>query len=842
MKKFFMRIGVLAAVFIAGIVGFSHVMNIENTDRTGTVAQPMFPVVYIRDGDQVINEMFGYADEMQANYMRDTLTLLPSDYCLTLAIDTFGAEVEKVSYEVRSSDALRLVERTDVTYFTEKEGYLNVELPIKKLLEKEEEYILRIILDTDVKDGISYYTRIVDREDYDCSRELAFCLEFSDMTFDSENASELSTYLEPNSQGDNSSFGHVDIHSNYRMVTYYGLNAQRVSNPVLSLMEARSSSVSVRLTYLLSTQEEGKDPCYYNVVEYYRVRAGSDRLYLLDYDRTMNQIFLQSSAEYGKDSICLGILSEEAEYMTSEDGRIAAFVQEGVLWCYNNTNGQITRVFGAADDVTDVRKRRCDYDISIADVDETGSMDFLVYGYMNQGRHEGSVGILVCRYDASANTVEERVFLPYDKGYAQLREEMGQLAYVSRSQELYCILDGTVYCIRLADRTYEMIVDNLSEDCYIISEDGQMFAWLTEKDYDASDNLAVMNLETGFSYVISAQDTEYIRPVGFMGHDLIYGVADREMVSRDRTGAVIFPMKKLQIVDESGEDVREYRQEGVYITGTRMEAQMLVLERASYLEGTFRELTEDRIISNTKDKEGQAVLQTFVTDGKKTQYRLKFSSELKDTEPQLRTPKEVLFEVSRDLSLPEASGEDRNFYVYGKGRLEYVCQKAGDAIERADEIQGVVVNAGQQYIWEKGNRADKVEITGITAIAASEGESSIAVCVEQMLAGAGVYEDVNRLLQDGWSAMEILEEYLPGQVVDLSGCSLDAALYFVNRKVPVLAMKSENTAVLIAGYDEFGNTILFDPVTGTIGKCGPNDSKTMFEQAGNVFISYVPRQ
>ena len=78
--------------------------------------------------------------------------------------------------------------------------------------------------------------------------------------------------------------------------------------------------------------------------------------------------------------------------------------------------------------------------------------------------------------------------------------------------------------------------------------------------------------------------------------------------------------------------------------------------------------------------------------------------------------------------------------------------------------------------------------------------------------------------------------------MDLSGCSLDAALYFVNRKVPVLAMKSENTAVLIAGYDEFGNTILFDPVTGTIGKCGPNDSKTMFEQAGNVFISYVPRQ
>lgn len=64
----------------------------------------------------------------------------------------------------------------------------------------------------------------------------------------------------------------------------------------------------------------------------------------------------------------------------------------------------------------------------------------------------------------------------------------------------------------------------------------------------------------------------------------------------------------------------------------------------------------------------------------------------------------------------------------------------------------------------------------------------------------------------------MLREYLPGQVVDLSGCSLDAALYFVSRGVPVFAMKSADTAALIVGYDEFGNLILYDAVSGSIGK------------------------
>ena len=157
MRKILIRIGVLVAVFFLGIFLFSHFMNIENTDRTSAMAEPTLPVVYVRDGDQLINEMYGYTGQMQANYMRDTLTLLPSDYRLTVDVDTYGRTITKISYEVRSADATRLVENTEVTYLTEKDGYLEAELPLKKLLDQNEEYILQIVLHADNDQNISYY-------------------------------------------------------------------------------------------------------------------------------------------------------------------------------------------------------------------------------------------------------------------------------------------------------------------------------------------------------------------------------------------------------------------------------------------------------------------------------------------------------------------------------------------------------------------------------------------------------------------------------------------------------------------------------------------------------------
>ena len=45
-------------------------------------------------------------------------------------------------------------------------------------------------------------------------------------------------------------------------------------------------------------------------------------------------------------------------------------------------------------------------------------------------------------------------------------------------------------------------------------------------------------------------------------------------------------------------------------------------------------------------------------------------------------------------------------------------------------------------------------------------------------------------------------------------------------------------AYLIVGFNE-QNVVLMNPKTGTVYKKGMNDSREMFEKAGNQFITYM---
>ena len=87
--------------------------------------------------------------------------------------------------------------------------------------------------------------------------------------------------------------------------------------------------------------------------------------------------------------------------------------------------------------------------------------------------------------------------------------------------------------------------------------------------------------------------------------------------------------------------------------------------------------------------------------------------------------------------------------------------------------------------------------------------------------------------------MSILEESMPeAQILDLTGCSLDAVLYYVNQDIPVLVMLKDGNAVLLIGFNE-QNTVVMNPETGTVYKVGMNDSREWFESNGNSFITYI---
>ena len=104
-------------------------------------------------------------------------------------------------------------------------------------------------------------------------------------------------------------------------------------------------------------------------------------------------------------------------------------------------------------------------------------------------------------------------------------------------------------------------------------------------------------------------------------------------------------------------------------------------------------------------------------------------------------------------------------------------------------------------------------------------------------------EDVPEIIRSGSWDKDKLQEGLgdSGTVIDLTGCSLENVLYEISAQRAVIAKTGADTSVVIVGYDAY-NTWLLDPATAKSAPYGMNDSTALFQQAGNVFISYLDNQ
>ena len=127
----------------------------------------------------------------------------------------------------------------------------------------------------------------------------------------------------------------------------------------------------------------------------------------------------------------------------------------------------------------------------------------------------------------------------------------------------------------------------------------------------------------------------------------------------------------------------------------------------------------------------------------------------------------------------------------------------------------------------------------ITGRASDDESSDLAVCLETILGFAGSVKNVQPMLDGNMTVSQILEENINGiRVLELRGVSLDAVLYYVNKDIPVLAMLGGDDAVLVTGFNEY-NVVLMNPDTGTVYKMGLNDATSLFQDSGNLFVTYI---
>lgn len=832
------------AVFFVAVLVFSGIMNGGNTDMTMEMSEATLPVVSFRYGGYEFNRMYGYTSDMNVSLMRDGITPLSDGRKLSFKIDTYGNQITKISYELRTTDGERLIENNDVYNYVQGGNAVTGDIQFKDLIYKDTEYSLTILIDTDKTQRIKYYAKIIDMGEINLLDKLKFAYDFSDTSFDKVKAqSELPTYLESNAKGDNSSFAYVDIHSSLNQITWGALNPSRVEDPVATIKTIDNGNAEIELDYFIKTSDSSRD-VFYRVNEMYKIKEGSERMFLLDYRRNMSELFSSTTGILANNKIVLGVTDSDIKKIESPDGNRLAFVNDGRLYTYNITDNKMAYVYGYyEDDVTDARNTNNNHEIKIFNVDETGNVYFLVYGYMNRGVHEGEMGGVVYYYDSILNTVEELLYIKMDDSYDLVKESMETMAFVNSHSQFFYINNGDLYRINLKSENETVVASNLYKGNYVVNSDESVIAWVDEGGVMYGQRIIIYDMEGTKQTYVNANENTCIKPIGFFGDDLIYGEAYEKDIAKTLNDKMLFPMYKI-VIRNSNSILKEYEEPGQYVVDYELDDKMLNLTKASsiYKDGSYTDISYDQILNNTGAATYKNTIETAVTERYETIVQLVLRKDIDSKTLQVLTPKQVILENNKNYELVQ----DRNgmdiFYVYLSGNYDSSYLNLTDAVKKAYENNGLVAGKDGRIIYQKKTRINKNQIMAITGTGLENDDNeddTVAVCLNTILEYEGVNKDTRSLIEEGESPEDILSDNLVNKmVINLTDAPLDVVLNYVEKDIPVLAYTGDDTAVLIVGYNEY-NTVLMDPKTGTVYKYGINDSTEMFEKNGNRFITYL---
>ena len=812
MKKRVIKIGVLIIVFAAALVISSLVINRGSDDEIVDMGAPVLPrISFTVDGRQV-NILSGYVGDMEITAMRDTITPLESDGTLQMNLEADGNEISSIKYEVYSLDGGETYKTGELENVTPEEP-MALELN-DALGESVQEAVLKVILTVGEED-ISYYTRIERPDEITAAGALEFAQDFHTKALEKSAAEELAVYLEPGEESDNSTYQTVNIHSDITHIQWGDLNPEVQGEVRWSIKESNSVYTSLLAKYQVSCEDDNGETQMYDIKEFFRVRLSGDTVYLLDYNRDMQQVFNANLTVLDEDGIQFGIASNDIQYMTSDDDTIVAFVRERDLWLYDQDTDELSQVFSFSNqEGQDERSRNDQHAVRIISLDDSGNMAFAVYGYMNRGIHEGEVGVGIYYFNIDSNAIEEKAFIPSTKSFAIAEDELGKMVYDNHEQEmLYVLADGTLYQINLKNDDQTVLAEDLEDGQYAVSDDGHLMAYQTGGSLYTASEVTVMNLENGDQNTIQASEGDAVRPLGFVNGDFIYGKISSDDAGTMVSGEEITPMYEIEIRNSNNEAMASYSftDSGIYITDILVEGNMVTLNRVKKSGNVYQSTDQEFITNNEERSDSTIALESYTTERMQSQMRLTFENGIKDTEPKVLRPNELVSGEPLTITLGGGS-EGVKYYVYGMGELEGIYDRAGYAIQEAEEISGVVISSDQAYIWEKGNR-DLAYSTEAETFRRQEGESSLEACERYM------------------------EQYNAHQV-DLTGCTLDQVLYVINKGCPMIALTNADHAILLTGYTRTDITYI-DPDTGEEQTVGVGEMEKMVQGSGNTFIGYI---
>ena len=833
MKKIAVKAGVLTAVFVAAVIFFSYLTNRGNTDMSADMGGATLPLISFTTEGYEVNTLPGYKTDMSIPSMRDTVTPV-ANRKLTMNLEGYDAQIEKVSWQVFTlngeeclqQETIKSAEKLQTLRF-EGSGIL------------DEERVLKVTLHLENQD-VYYYTRIKNSEECSYRESLDFVRTFHESALKKENAEQMASWLETGA-GSSSAYQTVTINSETTEVSWGDLRPQIQDEIRWEVKECNKAYTSVLLTYRVKCAGVTENPdADYMVREFLRVRKANNTMYLMDYNRTMNRYFDGKEGSLSEEGILLGTAPEDLEYKNNPEGTIVSFVQNDELWNYNKEADELSLVFSFADaEGVDERNYYDRHEVHIVSVDEKGNTTFTVSGYMNRGTHEGQVGVAVYYFDSAKNSVAERAFVPSIKGYYVMKDELGKFVYFSnKSEKLYVLVDGMLYMVDMAEDTRKVLARGLEEGQYEASDDGHLLAYQDVGGKpDESRKITVLNLESGTSFDVTSSGDECLKPIGFIREDFVYGTLRRKDAGVTGAGQKVYPMYKMEIVNQKQKIVKEYKVSDVWVLDGFVDENMLTLNRAVKNGSVYKPIEAEYITNNEEKDESNIMLESYRDPTCGTAMRLTYVNGIGDSEAKVLKPKQVLYDKPMNISFDESAGSGK-YYVYALGELQEVYDRAGYAVRKAEEIEGVAVSSMQAYVYEKGNIPMLYEVDNMEEFRTKEGENTLAACLRRILEFEGQRAEVMQELEEGSAPEEILTVHSGGEGLDLTGCTIDEIKYTISRETPVIAVLEDGHAVLLIGYNK-EKVAYLDPADGKRYSAPKKTMEEMAAKSGNTFVGYA---
>lgn len=831
-------------IFAGAFVLFNHLNTKEKDQDFSEMKNASFPVMEIESEQGHYNAMSAYIDPIDLSLVRNQVTLVGKDNTLNLCLHNYNYDITAIQYTLfmkSEEDALEegtLNKLTDV----EEEGIRKGTISFETIFEPGKNYYLKMSVRLNKDTKVYFYTKLKNDDNYHLTECMNYVHTFHDNLFDKEKFPDNIPYLEPSADMRTTSLESLDIHASTMAVSFGNMEVKQESEPRITVKEINDVYTVLQLDTILSSEVKEGVVQYYDFSENYKIRYTSDRMYLLDYNRTMDAYYNKALNDPSQNYITLGIQNaNNINYLSSNKGYKVCFSQEGQLWYYNYNSSDVAKVYSfPSENLADLRNNPNNHDIKILQMDDDGNIIYVVYGYMNRGHYEGKNGIQLLRYDAAEKCNKELAFFSTSVPFEHMKADVEKLVYLSEENVFYCILDGDLHSVDLNTKEDKVLRSGMIHENVTASKKQNIIAIEENQDLTNNTSIRMIDLESGKEQTFTCEKDKRIRAIGFLANDFIYGIADANDVKMSGGDILTFPVKKLSIVNIDGEEVKTYSKSNRYIMQTDIEGQVLEMKFGKKSGNKFIFTNDSDYIRYKEAEESSSV--SLVYDYSYTYWNQLFISFPNyvyiQVEPDLVLTKVMASEDNSVIELKRTRSSKTQYYVYAEGKEQGIYDNVTEAVISADELRGNVVSSEEQLLWACGFESYAM-VAGMDQVVKVKSDAqSLAGCLSMIAKVNGTYVKTEEINTKGQKMVDLISNYSGHKGYNLTGCNVDQILYYISEGYPVMTKYSKNRYIILMSYNSTKLRYL-DPVKGQSIAVDRDFLVDKIQKAGNVFYTYV---